>query len=65
HPEGYLEAFANIYKNVAFCLQARLQGEKPDPIYQDFPGVRDGLRGMVFIEKVVQSGKQGAKWVTV
>lgn len=63
HPEGYLEAFANIYKNVAYCIQARLAGEKPDPIYEDFPSVRDGLRGMQFIEKVVQSGKQGAAWV--
>lgn len=62
HPEGYLEAFANIYRNVAYCLQARLQGETPDPLYTDFPTVKDGLRGMQFIEKVVASSKSDEKW---
>jgi predicted dehydrogenase len=63
HPEGYLEAFANIYRNVAFCIQARLKGEKVNPIYQDFPTVSDGVRGMEFIIKVVESSKQDAVWV--
>lgn len=64
HPEGYLEAFANIYRNVAFCIQARLLNEKPDPMYQDFPSVNDGVRGMEFIEAVVKSGKQDVvKWI--
>jgi predicted dehydrogenase len=63
HTEGYLEAFANIYRNVAYCIQARLANEKPDPIYQDFPSVADGVRGMEFIEAVVKSGKQDdIKW---
>lgn len=55
HPEGYLEAFANIYRNLAFCIQARLSGEEVDPLYTDFPSIEDGLRGMNFVEKVVAS----------
>ena len=62
HPEGYLEAFANIYRNFAICLDARLAGEKVDPVYEDFPGVEDGVRGMRFIEKVVESNKNKMKW---
>lgn len=64
HPEGYLEAFANIYRNVAHCLQARLAGKDPDPIYLDFPTVHDGLRGMHFIEKVVASSASDQKWLS-
>ena len=63
HPEGYLEAFANIYRNFARCLRARLQGQDPDPLYLDFPSVDDGLRGMLFIERVVESSKSNQKWV--
>jgi len=61
HPEGYLEAFANIYRNVAFCIQARLKGEEVDPLYTDFPSIEDGLRGMNFVEKVVASKGQWIK----
>jgi predicted dehydrogenase len=63
HPEGYLEAFANIYRNVAFCIQAELKGETPNPLYTDFPTVSDGVRGMEFIAKVVESSQKGAVWV--
>ena len=63
HPEGYLEAFANIYRNFAICLRAKLQGKEPDPVYQDFPTVSDGVRGMQFIQKVVESSKSEQKWV--
>ena len=62
HPEGYLEAFANIYRNFARCLRARLQGQQPDPLYLDFPTVDDGVRGMLFIQKVVESSKSDQKW---
>jgi predicted dehydrogenase len=65
HPEGYLEAFANIYRNVAKCIQARIEGKELDPIYSDFPTVKDGVRGMQFIDKVIESGKSNEKWVTV
>lgn len=63
HPEGYLEAFANLYRNFTRCLQARMDGEQPKKEWKDFPGVEDGLRGMLFIEKVIESGKSSQKWV--
>ncbi len=63
HPEGYLEAFASIYRNFAFCVQARLAGKEPEAVYQDFPTVSDGVRGMQFIEKVVESSKSEMKWL--
>ena len=62
HPEGYLEAFANIYRNFAYCLQARLANKKPKKTYTDFPTVEDGLRGMEFIYKVVASSTSKSKW---
>ena len=62
HPEGYLEAFANIYRNFARCLRARLQGQQPDTLCLDFPTVDDGVRGMLFIQKVVESSKSDQKW---
>ena len=62
HPEGYLEAFANIYKNFALTLGATLDGVTPNPINTDFPSIEDGLRGMAFIESVVQSSQSNLKW---
>lgn len=62
HPEGYLEAFANIYRNFAKCVQASLENKKPNKVYTDFPSVADGVRGMQFIEKVVASSKSKSKW---
>jgi predicted dehydrogenase len=63
HPEGYLEAFANHYRNFALCVQAQLKGEKPKPEWLDFPGIEEGLRGMAFIETVIESGRAQEKWV--
>ena len=63
HPEGYLEAFANIYRNFALCLQARLEGKKPKAVHLDFPTVEDGLRGMQFIDRVIASAKSKQKWI--
>jgi predicted dehydrogenase len=63
HPEAFIEAFANIYGNVAETIRARILGVKPDPMALDFPTVDDGLRGMLFIETVVKSGKSKQKWV--
>ncbi|MEM6630571.1 MAG: Gfo/Idh/MocA family oxidoreductase [Bacteroidota bacterium] len=62
HPEGYLEAFANIYKNFAKALRSTLKGEKPSGTDMDFPSVADGVRGMAFIEAVVASSKSDQKW---
>lgn len=63
HPEGYLEAFATIYKNFAKCVRARIDGVAVDPMFEDFPTVADGVRGMEFVDKVVKSSKKGAKWI--
>src|SRR5688572_5328943 len=62
HPEGYLEAFANLYRNFALTLSARIDGTKPKEEALDFPGVEDGIRGMAFIDNVVKSGQSKEKW---
>jgi predicted dehydrogenase len=62
HPEGYLEAFASIYRNFARTLRSTLKGETPNPLYTDFPTVEDGVRGMAFIETVVEASKSSQKW---
>jgi predicted dehydrogenase len=62
HPEGYLEAFANIYNNFAQTLLAKLNGEKPTEIMLDYPNENDGVRGMAFIENVVNSSNSDIKW---
>jgi predicted dehydrogenase len=63
HPEGYLEAFANIYRNFAKVVQARIDGKEPDPEFLDFPTVQDGVRGMQFIDAVIESGEKNAQWI--
>jgi predicted dehydrogenase len=62
HPEGYLEAFANIYRNFANTIQAKLAGTEPTAEMLDFPGVDEGVRGMAFIENVVASSQSDQKW---
>lgn len=67
HPEGYLEAFANIYKNFAGHVRARVDGRKltkNDPAL-DYPRIEDGVRGMAFIEAVVKSSKKNAAWTSL
>jgi predicted dehydrogenase len=56
HPEGYLEAFANIYAAFARALRSRSAGE------HDFPTVVDGVRGMEFIDCVIRSARSSQKW---
>lgn len=62
HPEGYLEAFANIYRNFALTLSARIDGTQPSAEMLDFPTTKDGLRGMAFIDNVVASAASDVKW---
>jgi predicted dehydrogenase len=62
HPEGYLEAFANLYRNFALTLSARLDGVKPTEEMLDFPTVEEGVRGMAFIDNVVRSNESLEKW---
>ena len=62
HPEGYLEAFANIYRNFALTLGCKMNGTTPTAEMLDFPGIEDGLRGMAFIDNVVASSQSDKKW---
>ena len=62
HPEGFIEAFANIYRNFILTLKSILNGKEPEQKYLDFPSVRDGVRGMAFIETVVEASKSDTKW---
>ena len=62
HPEGYLEAFANIYRNFALTLGCIIDGTTPTAEMLDFPGVEDGIRGMAFIDNVVASAHSDKKW---
>lgn len=64
HPEGYLEAFGNIYRNFALTLAARIAGTSPSTEAMDFPSVEDGIRGMAFIDNVVASAGMDTKWKT-
>jgi predicted dehydrogenase len=63
HPEGYLEAFANHYRNFALSVKAQMTGEKPKEEWLDFPGIEDGVRGMAFIETVVNSSLSDKKFI--
>ncbi len=62
HPEGYLEAFGNLYRNFAQTLSAKIDGVQPSPESLDFPGTEEGVRGMAFIDNVVRSSQSDAKW---
>lgn len=62
HPEGYLEAFGNIYRNFALTLSARIDGTTPTKEMLDFPTVDEGVRGMAFIDNVVASAQSDVKW---
>ena len=65
HPEGYLEAFANHYRNFAGQIRARLENRQPNAIEADVPGIADALRGMRFIEATVAASASQQKWVAL
>jgi predicted dehydrogenase len=65
HPEGYLEAFANLYRNLAWCIHAEAEGKTPSPEALDYPGMEEGIRGMAFIETVIASSKSNDKWTSL
>lgn len=62
HPEGYLEAFANLYRNFALALSAKNEGRTTSSQLMDFPSIDDGVRGMAFIDTVVANNVSGEKW---
>lgn len=63
HPEGYLEAFGNIYKNFAATLASKIDGKEPTKEMLDYPKVDEGIRGMAFIDNVVASSQSTQKWL--
>ena len=65
HPEGFLEGFANLYRNFGMTLISLKMGEPVKPEFLDFPTVKDGVRGMAFIEAVLRSSRSDSKWVRV
>jgi len=62
HPEGYLEAFGNLYRNFALTLSAKIAGAEPKAEWLDFPSIEEGIRGMAFINNVVASNESTEKW---
>jgi len=63
HPEGFLEAFANVYRGVAQAIRSHAGEDLGDTTRIDFPSVEDGLKGMRFISAVVESGERDSVWV--
>ena len=63
HPEGYLEGFANIYADFAKQISAFKDNQKPSEELLLIPTIDDGLKGVKFITSVVESGKNGGKWI--
>src|SRR6201981_2966981 len=65
HPEGYLEAFAQLYADLAEQIIARKEGRRPDSNALLVPGVSDGVDGMKFIQAVLESARNGSAWTKV
>ena len=65
HPEGYLEAFAILYRDIADQIEAHKAGREPDPACMLVPGIEEGVRGMRFVSAAVRSSRDGAAWVDV
>jgi predicted dehydrogenase len=63
HPEGFIEAFANVYNSAMVAVKDEIAGKFPRKSGYDYPDIRDGIIGMAFIETVVKSSKAKEKWV--
>lgn len=62
HPEGYIEAFANLYVNFAAQVQAKKSNQDSTELAEDMPGIYQAIRGMAFIENVVAASQSDQKW---
>ncbi len=62
HPEGYLEAFAQLYTDIAELIAARMEGREPEPFAKLVPQAADGIRGVRFIEAAVKSSAANGAW---
>jgi predicted dehydrogenase len=65
HPEGFPEAFANLYADAAEAMAARRAGQTPDPLALHFPTAHDGWMGMRFVDAVMRSSDGGGQWTQV
>ena len=65
HPEGYLEAFATIYVGIVRAIRAHIDGKPLKPAEYEFPSVHDGLRGMQFVTRAIESCNAGSRWVEI
>ncbi len=63
HPEGFIDAFANVYSDIAAAILARRDGYAADPLAFTFPTVADGVLGVRFVEAAVESNRQDGRWV--
>lgn len=63
HPEGFHEAFANLYSDAAEAIAARRSGRSADPLALQFPNERDGAIGVRFVEAAVASSRAGGVWM--
>ena len=62
HPEGYLEAFAQLYTDLAEQITAKIEKRSPGPDAMLVPGVADGVEGVKFINAVLESSRKGSAW---
>ena len=65
HPEGYLEAFAQLYKDLAEQITAKQESRSPDPQSMLVPGIAEGVEGMRFISAVLESSRKGSAWTAL
>ncbi len=65
HPEGYYEAFAQLYTDIAEQITARIEKRDPDPRAMLVPGVNDGVDGIRFIDAVLRSSRNGSAWTKI
>ncbi len=65
HPEGYLEAFAQLYTDLAEQITAKIENRPPDPDSLLVPGVTDGVEGVKFINAVLESSRNRSAWTSI
>ena len=65
HPEGYLEAFSQLYRDLAEQIQAAKLGRKPDPQSLLVPGIEEGVEEMRFVDAVLESSRRNSAWIAI
>lgn len=65
HPEGYREAFANLYSDLAEVIIAKKTGTTPNPLAYSFPTIEEGAQGVKFVQAAIQSSENKGEWVSL